>query len=231
MEDLLYVKEFHEPVFSEQKPESMKDEGWRLFHRQVCEFIQQWIDDSVLNYINDETDARTLWTKLDQLFQVQIGQNKLCLIKQLMYLRYKDDTPMVDHVNDFLGIIKKLANIGIDFDDEVNGLILLNTLPESWESFRSRMINSSPSAKVTLEIAKNRIFEEEKRMQALGIFLQSNTQVLVMENRARSKTREPKRQGRSRSKSRSIVKCYYCGQSGHMKRNCNLLKGKDKKEV
>ncbi|GKV28913.1 hypothetical protein SLEP1_g37899 [Rubroshorea leprosula] len=149
-----------------------------------------------------------------------------------MYSRYKDGTPTADHVNDFLGIIKELANLGINFDDEVNGLILLNTLPESWESFRSTTINSSPGGQVTLEIAKNRIFEEEKRMRALGVFLQPNTQALVMDNRGRSKTREPRgRGGRSRSKSKSGVKCYHCGQLGHMKRNCYLLKGKDKKKV
>ncbi|GKV49114.1 hypothetical protein SLEP1_g55881 [Rubroshorea leprosula] len=178
MEDLLYVKEFHEPVFSEQKLDSMKDEEWRLLHR------------------------------------------------------YKDGTSTADHVNDFLGIIKELANLGIDFDDEVNGLILLNTLPESWESFRSTTINSSSGGQVTLEIAKNRIFEEEKRMRALGVFSQPDTQALVTENRGRSKTREPRgRGGRSKSKSKSGVKCYHCGQLGHMKRNCYLLKGKDKKKV
>ncbi|GKV14795.1 hypothetical protein SLEP1_g25613 [Rubroshorea leprosula] len=216
----------------EQKPNSMKDEEWRLLHRRVCGFIWQWIDDSVLNHINDETDACTLWTKLDQLFRVKTGQNKLCHIKKLMYSRYKDGTPTANHVNDFLGIIKELANLGINFDDEVNGLILLNTLLESWESFRLTTINSSLGGQVTLEIAKNKIFEEEKRMRALGVFSQPDTQALVMENRGRSKTREPRgRGGRSRSKSKSGVKCYHCVQLGHMKRNCYLLKGKDKKKV
>ncbi|GKV15798.1 hypothetical protein SLEP1_g26549 [Rubroshorea leprosula] len=150
-------------------------------------------------------------------------------------MRYKDGTPTADHVNDFLGIIKELANLGIDFDDEVNGLILLNTLPESWESFRSTTINSSPDGQVTPEIAKNRIFEEEKRMRALGVFSQPDTQALVTENRGKSKTRKPRgrggRRGRSKSKSKSEVKCYHCGQLGHMKRNYYLLKGKDKKKV
>ncbi|GKV31082.1 hypothetical protein SLEP1_g39821 [Rubroshorea leprosula] len=69
-------------------------------------------------------------------------------------------------------------------------------------------------------------------MRALGVFLQPDTQALVMENRGRSKTREPRgRGGKSRSKFKSGVKCYHCGQLGHMKRNCYLLKGKDKKKV
>ncbi|GKU90504.1 hypothetical protein SLEP1_g4493 [Rubroshorea leprosula] len=128
MEDLLYVKEFHEPVFLEQKLDNMKDEEWR----------------------------------------------------------YKDGTPIANHVNDFLGIIKELVNLGIEFDDEVNGLILLNTLPKSWESFRLTTINSFAGGKVTLEITTNRIFEEEKRMRALGIFSQSDIQALVMKNRGRN---------------------------------------------
>ncbi|GKU94478.1 hypothetical protein SLEP1_g7975 [Rubroshorea leprosula] len=100
------------------------------------------------------------------------------------------------------------------------------------QSFRSTTINSSPGGQVTLEIAKNRIFEKEKRMRALGVFSQPDTQALVTENRGRSKTREPRgRGGRSRSKSKSGVKCYHCGRLGHMRRNCYLLKGKDKKKV
>ena len=33
MEDLLFVKEFHVPVFEENKPEKKTDEEWKLQHR------------------------------------------------------------------------------------------------------------------------------------------------------------------------------------------------------
>ncbi len=48
-----------------------------------------------------------------------------------------NQTSMPDYLNDFEGLIDQLAEVGIKFDDEVYGLWLLNTLPESWETFLS----------------------------------------------------------------------------------------------
>jgi hypothetical protein len=63
MEDLLYVEQFHLPVFAYEKPENKSDEEWTLLHRQVCGYIRQWVDDNVLNHVDGETHARTLWKK------------------------------------------------------------------------------------------------------------------------------------------------------------------------
>jgi hypothetical protein len=132
MEDLLYVKQFHLPVFMSEKPENKSDEEWTLMHRQVCGYLRQWVDDNVLNHIECETHARTLWKKLEELYARKTGNNKMFLMKQLMYLRYQDGTPLTDHLNTFQGIINQLAGMGIKFDDEVQGLCLLGTLSDSW---------------------------------------------------------------------------------------------------
>jgi hypothetical protein len=41
MEDLFYVKNFHEPVFATEKPDNKTDDQWTLLHRQVCGYIRQ----------------------------------------------------------------------------------------------------------------------------------------------------------------------------------------------
>ena len=71
------------------------------------------MDDNVLNHISGETHARTLWNKLEQLFARKTGNNKMFLIKQLMTLRYQDETPLADHLNTFQGVINLLTGMGI----------------------------------------------------------------------------------------------------------------------
>ena len=66
MKDLLYVKQFHLPVFVSEKPEKLSEEEWTLLHRQVCGYIRQWVDDNVLNHISGEIHARSLWNKLEE---------------------------------------------------------------------------------------------------------------------------------------------------------------------
>ena len=41
MEDFLYVKQFHLPVFACDKPDNMSEEEWSLLHRQVCRYMRQ----------------------------------------------------------------------------------------------------------------------------------------------------------------------------------------------
>ena len=49
----------------------------------------------------------------------------------MMGLKFQDGKSMSDHLNTFQGIINQLAGMGIKFDDEVQGLWLLGTLPDS----------------------------------------------------------------------------------------------------
>ena len=143
MEDLLYVKDYYLPVFASERPENKTDAEWNLLHRQVCGYIRQWVDDNVLNHVSEEKHARSLWNKLEQLYARKTGNNKLFLIKKMSSLKYQDGTPMIDHLNTFQGIINQLVGMNIKFEEEVQGLWLLSTLSDSWETFRTSLSNSA----------------------------------------------------------------------------------------
>ncbi|KAF8380019.1 hypothetical protein HHK36_027488 [Tetracentron sinense] len=159
------------------------------------------------------------------------------LIKQLMSLRYQDGTPLTDHLNTFQGIINQLAGMGIKFDDEVQGLCLLGTLPDSWETFRMSLSNSALDGVINMDLAKSSVLNEEMRRKSQGSSSQS--EVLVTEKRGRSKSRGPKNKDKGRSKSNKFanVECYHCGMKGHIKKYCRKLKreykdkGNEKKDV
>ena len=53
-----------------------------------------------------------------------------------MSLKYKDGQSMSDHLNEFQGVIDQLSARNVKFEDELQGLWLLGTLPDSWETFR-----------------------------------------------------------------------------------------------
>ncbi|GJX85872.1 hypothetical protein Tco_0336646 [Tanacetum coccineum] len=76
-EVFFYVKDSYLPVFSTEKPENKTDAEWTILHRRVYGYIRQWVDDNVLNYICEETHARTLWNKLEQLYARKTGNNNV----------------------------------------------------------------------------------------------------------------------------------------------------------
>ncbi|GAB2275083.1 hypothetical protein Dimus_039106 [Dionaea muscipula] len=152
-----------------------------------------------------------LWSKLEQLYARKTGTNKIFLIKQLMTLRYQDRMLLTDHLNTFQGVINQLAGMGIKFDDEVQGLCLLGTLPDSWETFRMSLSNSAPEGVISMELAKTSVLNEELRKRSQGTSVRP--EVLVTENRGRNESRGQESRGKGRSKSRDKmvnIECFYC---------------------
>jgi hypothetical protein len=155
-----------------------------------------------------------------------------------MNLRYKEGTSISDHLNDFQGLLDQLSGMGIKFDDEVLGLWLLNTLPDSWETFRVSITNSASDGVVSLQSVKGSVLNEEMRRKAQGT--SSHSEVLVTENRGRSQRTEPKgnrQNNRSASRENNIsksksryknVECNYCHKMGHIQRNYFIWKRESK---
>lgn len=199
MKDLLFVKSLHLPVFATQKPDSMSEEDWNLEHQQVCGFIRQFVDDNVYNHIANETHARTLWEKIESLYASKSGNKKFYLLNRFLNLRYQEGTSISDHLNEFQGLLDQMSSMGIKFDDELLGLLLLLTLPDSWETFRVSITSSAPNGIVSLQLAKSSALNEEMRRKAQGS--SSHSEVLFTENRGRSQ----KKESGNREKSRAIT--------------------------
>jgi hypothetical protein len=149
----------------------MKEDPLEVLHLQACGFIQQWVDDNALNHIIDEKHARTLCKKLEELYAFKEGTNKMLFIKKLWCLRYKEGTPIVDHVNEFHGIINQLSSVGITFEDEDRALLLLGSLPDNWKTFKVTVSNSAPNGVVTWNLVKTKVLNGESKKLLIRMVL------------------------------------------------------------
>ena len=84
MKDLLMIIKIHLSVFYSSKLEEISNEDREFEHERACGYIRQFVDDNVYNHICNETHARTLWNKLEQLYASKIGNNKLFYLTKLM---------------------------------------------------------------------------------------------------------------------------------------------------
>ncbi|XP_052875443.1 probable disease resistance protein At4g27220 [Gossypium arboreum] len=124
------------------------------------------------------------------LFQVvRFLPNKL----KMMALKYKEGMSIVTMLVN-LSVMNRLLGMGVKFDDEILGLWLLATLPDSWETFRVSLINSLTGI-ITLDLAKSGVLNEEVRRRSQGST--SRSEVLVIENRGESRDKDGK--GRDKS--------------------------------
>ena len=141
----------------------------------------------------------------------------------------KEGTPISDHLNEFNRIVIDLKNIECKVEDEDQALILLCSLPPSFEHFVDTTLYGFGRDSISIDDVKDALnFNELKKKvsenwgnnQADGIGARSRSN----ENGCSSSSEK------SRSNSRS-GKCHYCKKEGHWKKECCYSKRKRRMTV
>jgi len=70
---------------------------------------------------------------------------------------------MIEHLNNIKRLIDKLTMVEIKLDDEMQTLLLLSSLLESWDILVVTLSNSVPGRKLTMETVIDSLLNEEVR--------------------------------------------------------------------
>ena len=62
-------------------------------------------------------------------------------MKCLFNMKMSEGGSITDHLNDFNMVTNQLSSIGVKFDDEVRALLILCSLPESWDGLVMEVSN------------------------------------------------------------------------------------------
>lgn len=169
MEDILFCKDLYDPIeLGSAKPIEIKDIDWKKMHRKVVGTNRQWVDNNVYHHISNETDAQVLWKKLESMYERKSVQSKAFVIRKLVNLKYNDGKPITEHLSDFQELVNQLNAMKLVLDDELQALLLLSSLPESWKSLVVLINNSTPNGVVTLSTVKDSLYNKETRRKDIG---------------------------------------------------------------
>ena len=68
------------------------------------------------------------------MYEKPSAMNKVYLMWRLFNLQISEGGPVADHINEFNMIISQLSLVEINLEDEIKALILMLSLPESWDT-------------------------------------------------------------------------------------------------
>ena len=132
--------------------------------------IRSQIDQNMYHHVVKESRADVLWRKLKTIYEQPTTQNKVNLIKKLVNLKYKEGRSITEHTNEFQSLIDQLIIIKMILDDELQVLLLLSYLLDSWKTLVVSVNNSVPNNKLTLDMVTDRLRNEEFRRKMLKQF-------------------------------------------------------------
>ena len=114
----------------------MKDDEWTKMDENAMASIQLCLVDDVLYNVMKEKITVETWTKLGNIYAKKSLENRMYLMMQLFTLKMAEGTDVEDHISTFNKLICKLLDFSEQMKDEYLALILLNSLPSSYESLR-----------------------------------------------------------------------------------------------
>ena len=231
IEDYLYQKNLYQPL-SGKKPDSMKEEEWNLLDRQALGVIRLTLTRNVAFNIAKEKTTVGLMAALSNMYEKPSAAKKVHLMRRLFNLKMAEGASVAQHLNELNTVTTQLSSVEIEFDDEVRALILLSSLPESWNATVTAVSSSSGKKKLKFGDVRDLVLSEEIRRRETGEATTSS--VLHTESRGRNSTRgngRGKSNYRSRSKDRrsksrnpsnssKAIECWNCGKTGHYKNQC-----------
>jgi hypothetical protein len=163
-----------------------KDAEWALLDRHVLGVIRLTLSRSIAYNVVKEMTTVGLVMALSGMYEKSSANNKVHLMKKLFNLKMAKGAAMAKHLNEFNTITNQLSSVEIEFDDEIHALIVLGSLPNSWEAMRMAVSNSAGKGKLKYDDIQDLILSEEVCRRDVGIE-NAKGQAFVTENRGRSR--------------------------------------------
>ena len=111
--------------------------------------------------------SREVWNRLESIFASKGPARKATLLKNLTLQRMKEGDDVREHMKSFSDTVDKLAAMEIDINSDLLAIMLLYSLPESFENFRCAI--ESRDNLPDVESLKVKILEENNaRKQKSG---------------------------------------------------------------
>jgi len=180
------------------------------------------ISASELKQVKGCATSREVWQRLEGIYQSSGPARKATLLKQLILQRMRDDEDVREHLRKFFDAVDKLGDMNIDVNADLLAILLLYSLPHSFENFRCAI--ESRDNLPTPETLRVKIVEEsDARSNANG----ETTNAMMVgkpayKHRGRNKSendiRNPKKPDKRSYGSK--VKCYKCHKFGHKASEC-----------
>nr|GEV25340.1 retrotransposon protein, putative, Ty1-copia subclass [Tanacetum cinerariifolium] len=147
-------------------PNDTKEEVKKEIMAKAHSVIFLSVTDEVLREVLDQMTASELWDKLCEKYQNNSLTNRLYQKQRLYALRMFESTQVKDHLDTFNRIILDLQGVRVKVDDEDQALILLCSLPGSYENFVDTMLYGRTT--ICVNDVKDALLSKELKRKVSG---------------------------------------------------------------
>ncbi|KAL5540237.1 hypothetical protein UlMin_044477 [Ulmus minor] len=175
-------------------PESMDEEKkWEVLKKAYNTLILS-LSDKVLREIVKCKSAAEVWLKLESLYMTKNLSSRLHLNAKFFAWKMTEGRDLQGHIDDFNKLVMDLENIGVEYEDEDKALVLLYSLPRSYETLVDILQHGRDT--ISLEDVVSALKAKEQKWKSdvgeqtgYGLFVRGRPSKKEKKEKARSKSR------------------------------------------
>ncbi|GBM64627.1 Retrovirus-related Pol polyprotein from transposon TNT 1-94 [Araneus ventricosus] len=169
-----------------------------------------------LKQIKNCVTSRDIWIKLEEIYQSKGPARKATLLKSLIQLKMPDTGDVRDHLRKFFDVVDKLSEMEIKIDENLLSIMLLYSLPASYENFRCAIESRDdlPSA----DVLRIKIVEEsEARRHDSGAQSADSGAFTACHHKRKNASWNSKFKPQKEVDNKFKIKCFKCNKWGDHK--------------
>ncbi|KAH9694913.1 Integrase catalytic domain-containing protein [Citrus sinensis] len=169
--------------------------------------------DSVIREVAKEPTVADLWAKLESIYMKKSLANRLYIKKRMFTLKMHEGSSLDEHLDEFNKVCDTLETIDAALEDEDKALLLISSLPKSYEHFIDALMYGRQT--LSLDEVKSALSTKELqgKQESLG---NSSGKGLTVKAKPEWKK---KKQGNNKEKKKNL-RCFLCHKEGHFKKDC-----------
>ena len=206
VELLLALKDLDDHLTSTRPTDEDELSKWKKQDAKARAIIGLTVSDEHLDHVRDTDSAADMWNAICDVFQRKTLLNRINARRSFYTAKMREDEKMLQFINRVRHLASDLMSMEVNVEEEDIAMAILCGLPERFEHLIVAIDTTIGDRELSLEFVKSRLLQEEQRMSDRAKEESGSDAALV---------------GRQfRKRSSKNVTCYYCGNKGHIMRNC-----------
>lgn len=195
-----YVSPGVKPKLHQEKSNAAELATWDEGDQQARATIGLLMTKGQHGLIRNTTTAKQVWDNVKKKFEKKTLSTKAYLIKRICDLRYNDGGNIEEHLQEFEDLFDRLEGVGYKFEEELQVIFILRSLPSSFSALSTALENRSEN-ELTVDIIKGSIINEVEKQSEM-----TSSDATVLKVAAKHS-----------------VQCNHCHKFGHKWRQCKQL--------
>ena len=216
---ILQINEVDPILFHNTCPSPVDADDWASVQKKSKAYLRLYCSPDVYATVESDIDFASFKAKYDHLKETYGGVGSTAIFNlwiELTQAQLDNNSPLAPQLAKLNEARIKLANASMGVSDIQYCLILLHSLPKSYDIVASTLLASGPATALKYSEITARILNEEGRKAGPSASL--------------NVAQAPIKYSKKKKKDHSNLTCHYCEKKGHIQPNCRKKKRDEAEE-